>query len=536
MKCISEFGNFFFNNLGIGVVNTISPKDENLIIKIFIFFLLNSLITFHSFSQGNLDTILYQKKRIEFTLSELDRNFYTHSNEQNLILLKDLETGKNLKWEIKLFDKNLEFINNIFFEIDRSYLVYQINSSFNSYKILFQKNYSNEKEFLIVEYNFRKNSISQKEISLPISLNLQKAIFFENDIVLLGTLKNGKNIISIYNLFSNQLINIFEFLNNNNSKILDIIKNNLSSFYVIEQTQLLKNFAYINKISYNLNGEKIQSYSINSKFNSILNTKIITKDDLDLSISLLKQKKSNLGNAIQFDIFSEGKNLISKKINLLEISSFSNLLIKKKNNIEKKIENKNYENISLGYDFVLDTFFIYDEKIFLSLESIKENFNNDGFSNYSYIPYYNTFSGTYDQKSNPNFGGYNHEVNIFLILDIEGNIFWNSVSEIDKLNTFYKRTYKKYLIEKNQVVEFYISKGKAEFNYNEIKENFISRNETISLNANENKTIVKTETNPEGTRNWYDNIFYTYGIQKLKETNPENKIKIVFFISKIEIH
>ena len=98
MICISDLGNFFLSNLGTGVDKTISPREENLIIKIFIL-LLFILIPFKNLkSESNLDSIIYQKKRIQFEIKELDRNFYTKSNKNNILVIKDIETGKNLNW------------------------------------------------------------------------------------------------------------------------------------------------------------------------------------------------------------------------------------------------------------------------------------------------------------------------------------------------------------------------------------------------------------------------------------------------------
>ena len=50
------------------------------------------------------------------------------------------------------------------------------------------------------------------------------------------------------------------------------------------------------------------------------------------------------------------------------------------------------------------------------------------------------------------------------------------------------------------------------------------------LKSNNNEVIIKTETNPEGTYLWYENNYYSYGVQRLK------KNKRVFFISNFEIN
>ena len=45
-------------------------------------------------SQSNLESIIHQKKRIEFEIKYLDRSYWTSSNNDNLIMIQDQETGK----------------------------------------------------------------------------------------------------------------------------------------------------------------------------------------------------------------------------------------------------------------------------------------------------------------------------------------------------------------------------------------------------------------------------------------------------------
>ena len=73
----------FLISLGIGVDKTISPREDNLIIKIFIVSFFSLLPLNNLISQSNLDSIINQKKRIQFEIKELDRNFYTKSNNNN---------------------------------------------------------------------------------------------------------------------------------------------------------------------------------------------------------------------------------------------------------------------------------------------------------------------------------------------------------------------------------------------------------------------------------------------------------------------
>ena len=78
-------------------------------------------------SQSNLDSIINQKKRIQYELKELDRNFYIKSNNDNLIVIRDIEGDRNLNWEIRVYDRNLNLVNDTIFELDRSYIIQKIH-------------------------------------------------------------------------------------------------------------------------------------------------------------------------------------------------------------------------------------------------------------------------------------------------------------------------------------------------------------------------------------------------------------------------
>ena len=173
--------------------------------------------------------------------------------------------------------------------------------------------------------------------------------------------------------------------------------------------------------------------------------------------------------------------------------------------------------------------FLLNDEVHFSVESIKPNFSNDGFSNYSYMPFYNTYSGTYDNKVNPKFGGYSHEISFYIKTDLKGNPISSSISDINNLNTFYKLPYKNYVINNKNLIEFYVNKGIINIYKTEL-DNKSRIESSINLKSNENEIIIKTETNPEGTYLWYKNNYYSYGVQRLK------KNKRVFFISNFEIN
>ena len=119
MKCISLSGYLFFKSLGTGVERTTSPNEENLIINIFklfsIYFILLIIFPISSIkSQDNLETIVDQKKRIEFEIDYLSRNYWISSNNDNLLLVRDYETGKELSRKSTFFGADRNVIPNNF--------------------------------------------------------------------------------------------------------------------------------------------------------------------------------------------------------------------------------------------------------------------------------------------------------------------------------------------------------------------------------------------------------------------------------------
>ena len=99
-------------------------------------------------SYSNLDTIIYQKKRIEFEVEFLNRNYWVESNLNELLLIKDYETGKNIRWDFIIYNKKLNEIYNTKILMDRSFTLYKKQSENKDFNILYKKEYSNEKEYL----------------------------------------------------------------------------------------------------------------------------------------------------------------------------------------------------------------------------------------------------------------------------------------------------------------------------------------------------------------------------------------------------
>ena len=62
------------------------------------------------------------------------------------------------------------------------------------------------------------------------------------------------------------------------------------------------------------------------------------------------------------------------------------------------LKSRLFDKIRLNHNFVFNSFFKFNENYIFSAESLILNYNSNG--KYSYIPFYNTYSGTYDKMIN----------------------------------------------------------------------------------------------------------------------------------------
>ena len=522
-------------SLGIGVVKTMSPNEENLMIRIFkisnIYFLLLIIYPIISIkSQSKPESTINQKNRIEFEVDYLDRNYFVSSNNETMILIKDYETGKEIKWNISIFDKDLSLKKDTSVNLDRSLELYKIIPVEKYYYLLFKKNYSNDKIYTLIRYDINENNILKQDINLPLSLEIVDILIYDNKLVFYSNTRNNKNLISIYNLNSYQLNNIYEYLYYE-SEIIKLERFDEDNFLVLV-SERQNNLKTLERRIYNLNGEKKNTIKSRSDNYSLLNSKKYLTEDYLLSISLIAEKNSNESEGIQVEKITGIEDDV-KSINFLKINGFKDSISIIDKGLDKKLKSKKIKNIRLGYEFFIDSVFKKDNTFYVSIETIKPNFNNDGFSNYSYMPFYNTYSGTYDRKVNPNFGGYSHEVGVLIGFDSNLDSISINAFETNKFETFYKKPYYQYFISDDKIINFYVNKGKVSISTFHVNTRKSIRNNVSIYPKNEDNIIIKTETNPEGTRHWFNNNYITYGIQKLKLKNGKNKR--VFFITKFEI-
>ena len=481
--------------------------------------LISNLLTLSNLkSQDNLESIIDQKKRIEFEIDFLNRNNYLSVSKDHIFLLRENESEKDLKWNIKLLDYNFQSINDTTISLDRSYFINKIDEYKGDFHLFFKRNYSNDKKYLIIKYSSQKGNIIYQEMNFPLSLEVKKVLYFKKYFVFLSKTNNSKNLISIYNIDNNQLNNIYEFMNYDKN-VLKINKINSSTFGVIVSEDNSNGLKVISRSIYDLNGNSRDKIKIENKDFSVIETRFLENK---YAISILSNKRSRESVGVQYNKFDNNMP-VTQKVHLFEkLIPLINLTNHKKN-----------KKFRIREEFYIDSILIYNNKIFLTIESLKSNNNNDSFSNDQYVPFYNTYSGTYDRRINPTFGGYTHNYFVILSFDYDGELIKTHAKKINQLQTFEKKKYVKYIFGDDYHRSVYVNKGKIFISKHFNNIGAADEDYVYDMKGYNNETIIKTETNPEGTYYLKNKEFITYGIQNIKK-NDSNR-KRVFFINKIEI-
>ena len=116
---------------------------------------------------------------------------------------------------------------------------------------------------------------------------------------------------------------------------------------------------------------------------------------------------------------------------------------------------------------------------------------------------------------------------------MSGDLANDFSQKINKLQTFERKTYLKYLLRDEDYIAFYVNKGKISLTQFYKEDSKESQEYYFDIKSFDNNKVIKTETNPEGTNFWYNNYFITYGVQNI--ITSEKLKKRVFFINKFEI-
>ena len=67
--------------------------------------------------------------------------------------MRENESGKDIKWNFKLLDYNFKSVNDTTISLERSYFISEIEEFEDDFYLLFKRDYSNDKKYLVIKYS-----------------------------------------------------------------------------------------------------------------------------------------------------------------------------------------------------------------------------------------------------------------------------------------------------------------------------------------------------------------------------------------------
>ncbi len=134
-----------------------------------------------------------------------------------------------------------------------------------------------------------------------------------------------------------------------------------------------------------------------------------------------------------------------------------------------------------------------------------------------------------------NFDGYRYTHAVLLAFDKQGNLLWDNSFEINDVVSYNLEQFVSVSVEENRIVLLY--------NYeNVLRSKIIQGGEVIDGKVSEdirlryeNDEVRKNEAAFSGLQYWYNDYFYAFGVQKIRNMADENVnlTREVFFINKV---
>ena len=492
-------------------------------------------------SSQEIKKFIIQDKRIEFEFKFLDRNYWAIKNNNNIIVVNDFETGNALIWKFKFLDSNLKLYDEDEIIIDRSYRMVNHFDAIDKVFFLFKKDYSSDKEYKIIILNTVDNSFKEYQINIPFSLKANQLKNIGENIILSGKSNQNRSIVILYKTTTNQLTILSGFYQLD-QEVLDIaIDSNQNIFKIIYLSKSPNNESHLINKTYSKQGDEISEIIIKSKNYSIIDGKFFKiSNNKFIVIGTYGKKKSKYTRGLFFSKIEDNKQNFIKYYDYSRVSNFFYYLKdKKEEKIKKKIDKKRNlnKNIKLNYNLIIDEIIKSDSIFLISGESYFEEYNERGL--YPTLTFYNSYSGNYDRTLDPNFNGYNHTHAIIVGFDINGKIIWDNSIELNDIISIEEKKYVKVNLnnQSKKIFLLYFHKGIIKLKLIHQNKNLFDKS-SIELSAlNKQDIIQESEKIMEGFQHWYENNYFAYGIQKIKNKKDKD-VKLnrrVFYINKIQL-
>jgi hypothetical protein len=497
----------------------------------------------HVFAQDDqpVSEQVEQPSRFEVELKWDDEFFDVISAEENGIFLirknYDINQRGDMAWQIIVLDTalNAKWQKDIFLQVtyELSGHDYYRNKIFLLYTI--PESYKDD--HIILEVDMITGLYQKYEVRRSFNIELTEFEILNNSAIF-GGYFNGKPTILQYFFKEGKTLALPGFYEER-SRIIDVHVNdeqNLLTTLTSVKTNT-KTFSIAVR-QFQDDGTMIENTILQPYENtSLIDARYVTiNDDIDIIAGTYSNKNYRYSRGIFLAHVDENEDQTLKYYNYGELDNFFNYMrAKKQKRVEERIKRKKIKGKRLRFNYRLlvhDILNYADEYILVGEAYYPKYGSSFGY----YGGYFSTYSsrGT-DGRGYSYFEGYKYTHAIVIGFSNQGNLLWDNSFEINDVISYDLKRLIEVDPREDEIVLLY--------NYENIIRSKLIKDEDvvegksfndISLKFQDDR-IEKENAEFGGLESWYENKFYAYGVQKIKNLKDAG-VKLnrkVFFINKI---
>lgn len=502
-------------------------------------FLIITCLLCNLFSLDDSFAQISQPNRIELPFIDNEKKDYNifSAGEEGLYITRKVNfLNGQMLWELLKVNSDLELVWKKEYLLNASYNFLDHHFYDGKLYLLFSNFASADRNLELVIF-YPDGRAGRSIVKNYIPFNFFDFKVTEKSLLISGYF-NYRPLVINYN-FENRIPQVLPGLFNDKAQIIEIKVNEDKSFDVVLSGRTFdkKYTLFIN--TYDSDGNLIKNITLDTKKprSLLFGRSQPLENDAQIVAGVYGRQNSEYSRGVFLgNINSFGEQKI-QFYNYAELKNFFNYLRagrerRVKNRIERrKIKNK---RIKFNYRFLVHKLMTVGDQYILLGEA--------------FYPKYKTITGAQSGFFNPAttvnrgllststvFDGYRYTHAVVMGFDNKGNLLWDNSFEINDVISFDLEQFVHATIKGDQVGLLYVFD-------NHIRSKVIQGDEVIEgkelidikLQFREDE-IDKKGTVIKGMHPWYDNVFYTYGTQKVTNNTPGgNQIeREVFFINKV---
>ncbi|MDN4166898.1 hypothetical protein QWY31_15410 [Cytophagales bacterium LB-30] len=506
-------------------------KTPRLILFLFLFL----LCSFSSWAQRKekpVSEVIVQPYRYEAPLEEGDDDFFVVSaKEEGVLLFREaqvrpqegfrsweftlLDTTLNVKWK-HLMALDINLILNGYEYIDgKLYLLYQKSQ----YKLY-------EYQFVVMDLYTRDTTQHTFKNALPLVLT---EFFVKKNVAILGGTVNYRSVVMLFDFATNKQKVVPGFYNNR-SELLQIKVDQYDSAFDVLVTERLANRYTLSTKTYSIQGDLLQNIILEPKngMHLLFGSTTAFENDARLIAGTYSPKPGNYSRGIFISRINRKAEQDFTFINYADLKNFFTYMrAGRQERVKERIERRKIKGkrIRFNYRLMVHDVLKMDDTYVMLAEAYYPVYTNPSTLAYSGIA--NTSGLIFD--------GYRYTHAVLIGFNEKGEVLWDNSFEINDIKTFTLRKFVQVALDGEKTVLLYV--------YDDVIRSKIVMGNEVLEGKTFNPVALKFESDEvkrdgsdlNGLEAWYDNTFYAYGVQRIKNLS-QSGVELnrrVFYLNKV---